>query len=1060
MASAHDYSDRHGPGHGPPPDFIYADNEFIHIMMVVSQFSHLSAHSHYSLLSALPQIDALVDAAANFGMPALALTDRNNLYGAIEFYKSCTKKGIKPLIGVDIDYDLQGATGHVVLIAENLSGYQNLLQLVSRAHLESDAGAPRMTAEHLETVGSGLIALIPDTALGSAAGGVLVETLKRACGAQNVFARLGWNGGRERQLHTAGLASGLSVPLVAADGTYYLKPEDREALDIVRRIQNPGAPVDGNDRAFASPASLEERYREWPQAVKNMESIVERATVELTLGNWIFPKFEIPSNTSYGKELERAARAGLARRGMEETPEVTERIAYELGIINDKGFAPYFLTVSDLLAYARSAKILTTTRGSAAGSLISYLTGITNVNPLEYKLPFERFLNPGRPKAPDIDMDIADDKRDLMVEYVKKKYGPDHVAQIGTFGTMMARAAVRDVARALGYAYGIGDRIAKLIPIGSQGFPMTIERALELEDELRKLYRSDEDAEIIINTARRIEGNARHISVHAAGVVIAPEPLINYTPIQLDPHGGKVITQYDMYSLTDEYGGVGLLKFDFLGLKNLSVLQDAVDRVEARRCEHTDIENVALDDPKTFAMLAKGYTEGVFQLSGGGMTRYLKELKPTTIHDINAMVALYRPGPMEMIPEYIRRKYNPTTIVYPDPRLKDILDLSYGIITYQDDVLMTATTLAGYSWLEADNLRKAMGKKIPAEMEAQKEKFLEGAVSHGKLTRGKAEAIWKLIEPFAAYGFNKAHAASYGKVAYQTAYMKANYPEDFMAALMSADSGDVDRIAVHVAECERLGITVLPPDVNESRESFTVAKDGVIRFGLNSIKNFGDGAARSIIEERNHGGEFTSLGDFASRVPTAINKRAMEALIKAGALDRFGERAAMLNVLDHIAAVQRKDSVHESQGALFAPTSGAPLITLPADVTTLDAKLAWEKELLGIYVSGHPTDRFKETFDKYKGSVRAALEEERNGYPVIVGGVVEISKSILTKKGERMAFITIADKEAHIEGVVFPRIFQESREALQEGKAVLVKGKVSRRNGEPSVIIDKVKALG
>lgn len=991
-------------------------------------------------------------------MPALALTDRNNLYGAIEFYKTCTKNKIKPILGVDLDFFVAGTTGHVVLLAEHFSGYQNLLRLVSRAHLSSPA-EPRVTEKDFEEYGAGLIALIPDTALISPASHALVELLTRTLGKNSVFARLGWNGGRERQLRTAGVAAGLGLPLVASDGTYYLKPEDKEALDIVRRIQNPGAPVDGNDRAFASPATLEERYREFPEAVRNLESVVERCTVTLTLGNWIFPTYALPDGKTYENELKAAALAGIARRGLTESKEILDRIEYELTIINQKGFAPYFLTVSDLLGYARSAKIFTTTRGSAAGSLVSYLTGITNVNPLEYQLPFERFLNPGRPKAPDIDMDISDVKRDLMVEYVKKKYGEDRVAQIGTFGTMMARAAVRDVARALGYSYGIGDRIAKLIPIGSQGFPMTIDRALELEEDLRKLYHSDEDAEMIINTARRIEGNARHISVHAAGVVIAPGPLTDYTPIQLDPHGGKIITQYDMYSLTDEYGGVGLLKFDFLGLKNLSVLQDAVERVDRRLGITVDIENIPMQDPKTFEMLSKGYTEGVFQLSGGGMTRYLKDLKPTSIHDINAMVALYRPGPMESIPEYIRRKYSPQLITYLDPRMKDILDRSYGIITYQDDVLMTAITIAGYSWLEADNLRKAMGKKIPAEMEAQKEKFLAGAQSFGKITKEKAEAIWKLIEPFAAYGFNKAHAASYGKVAYQTAYMKANYPEDYMAALMSADSGDVETIALHVAECERVGITVLPPDVNESYKSFSVPKPGVIRFGLHTIKNFGDGAARSIIDERQANGDYLSLGDFAFRVPSAINKRAMDSLIKAGALDRFGERAAMVEKLDAIATAQHKDVAHESQSALFAIAAKAPNIELSPIVTPLKDKLAWEKELLGIYVSGHPTDQFKDVFDKYKGSVRAAVTEERNGFPMIIGGVVEEVKAIFTKKGERMAFITIADKEAKIECVAFPSVFGEARAALVEGKPVLVKGKVNRRNGEPSLLIDKVKEI-
>jgi DNA polymerase-3 subunit alpha len=593
---------------------------------------------------------------------------------------------------------------------------------------------------------------------------------------------------------------------------------------------------------------------------------------------------------------------------------------------------------------------------------------------------------------------------------------------------------------------------------------MTIEHALEIEEDLRNLYQSDEDAELIINTAKRIEGNARHISVHAAGVVIAPSPVWDYAPIQLDPTGGKTITQYDMYSITDEYGGVGLLKFDFLGLKNLSVLADAVARVGERKGETVDIENIPLNDQKVFTMLSEGGTEGVFQLGGSGMTHYLKDLKPSSIDDINAMVALYRPGPMESIPEYIRRKHEPALVTYPEPRLKEVLDRSYGIITYQDDVLMTAVTLAGYTWLEADNLRKAMGKKIPAEMEAQKEKFIEGCVKKGGITKAKAESIWKLIEPFAAYGFNKGHAASYGKVAYQTAYMKANYPEDYMASLLSADSGDTERIAEHVAECERIGIRVLPPDVNESFASFTVVAPGIIRFGLSSIKNFGVGAAEAIIAERARAGRFASLADFLTRIPpNFVNRRALESLIKAGVFDAFGRRGVLLANIEKLLMYAKDTSAAPSnQDSLFgAAEAAAPheIALDPAPEASHAEMLAWEKELLGIYVSGHPTDQFKNALAQYEHSIRNARQEERNGYPLIVGGVVESVKTILTKKGDRMGFVTIADKEASIETVAFPEVFKSGRDALQEGRCVLLKGKLSKRNGEPSIVIEKVKGL-
>ncbi|MEK7515361.1 MAG: DNA polymerase III subunit alpha, partial [Patescibacteria group bacterium] len=589
----------------------------------------------------------------------------------------------------------------------------------------------------------------------------------------------------------------------------------------------------------------------------------------------------------------------------------------------------YYLIVADLLAFARREGILTTTRGSAAGSLVAYLVGITNVDPLFYKLPFERFLNPERPKAPDIDMDIADNRRDDMIAYTKRKYGEDHVAQIGTFGTMMARAAVRDVARALGHSYNTGDRIAKLIPIGSQGFPMTIDRALELEPDLKTLYDEDDDTREIIDLAKRIEGCVRHVGVHAAGVVVAPTPLIEWAPIQPDPKGtGKLITQYDMYSITDEYGGVGLLKFDFLGIKNLAILADSVARVKETRGIIVDIENVPINDSKTYEMLARGETEGVFQLNGSGMTRWLKELKPTSIHDINAMVALYRPGPMETIPNYIERKHNPKLIHYLDPRMKEYLDFSYGILVYQEDVLLTAIKLGGYSWLEADALRKAMGKKIPKVMQAEKEKLTKGFMEYGKLSKQLAEKLWELIEPFAAYGFNKAHAASYGKVAYQTAYMKANYPVEYLAALLTADSGDTGKIAIFVAEAKRMKVKVLPPDINESGTDFTVVGEqkNAIRFGLSSIKNFGDGISEAIIFERKEHGHFKSLSDFLSRVGSKnLNRKSLESLIKCGALDSLNaSRGTLIDNIEKLLSYHREATASAPQDSLFGATMAPP----------------------------------------------------------------------------------------------------------------------------------------
>jgi DNA polymerase-3 subunit alpha len=1022
-----------------------------------STFSHLSAHSHYSLLDGIPQIEPLVNAAMFYGMPALALTDRNNMYGAIEFYKACTKAGIKPILGVDIDFSIGGKEGRIIFLAENNEGYHHLLKLVSHAHLHADPN-PQVKEAHLEKYGHGLIALVREETLAGSGTGAFVEFLKKNLGKENVYARLGWAAGREGQIRTTALAKALDLPLAAADDTYYLKPEDKEARNVVRRIWSPGIAAEAGDYAFCSTESANERYRDFPEALENTAKIAERAAVTLSLGSWVFPKFPLPKGVTYESELISAVEKGLKMRGMEKTEEIKERIEYELSIINAKGFAPYFLTVADLLAYARGHGILTTTRGSAAGSLVSYLTGITNVDPILYRLPFERFLNPERPSAPDIDMDFADSRRDEMIQYAKERYGEECVAQIGTFGTMMARAAVRDVARALGYPYGVGDRIAKLIPIGSQGFPMTITRALEIEEDLKKLYQSDEDAEIIINTAKEIEGNARHISIHAAGIVIAPSAVSDFVPVQRDPSGASIITQYDMHEVED----AGLLKFDFLGLKNLSILGDSVERVLARKGVVVDIENIPLDNKKTFEMLARGETEGVFQLGGSGMTHYLKDLKPTSIHDINAMVALYRPGPMESIPAYIARKHNPALITFLDPRMKGILERSYGIITYQDDVLLIAIEIAGYSWLEADQLRKAMGKKIPIEMEAQKEKFIAGCVSYGKTSKPKAEAIWKLIEPFAAYGFNKGHAASYGKVAYQTAYMKANHAEDYMASLLSADSGDVDRISEHVAECERIGIRVLPPDINESYESFTVIAAGMIRFGLSTIKNFGEGAAKAIIEERGKAGKFTSIGDVLSRIPgSIINRRALESLIKCGVFDAFETRGTLLANIDKLLLFAKDaGAAPEGQDSLFGAAVRTTKIFLdPAPPLSPMETLNAEKELLGIYVSGHPIEQFREFTQKYPHSIQNARSEKRNGYPLVALGVIESVKTILTKKGDRMGFITIGDKDASIETVAFPEVFRAGREALLEGKCVFLEGKLSKRNGEPSILIERVEEL-
>jgi DNA polymerase-3 subunit alpha len=1076
----------------------------------MSRFIHLHAHSHYSFLEALPKVEELVAAAKKGGMEAVGLTDAGNMHGAIEFYKAAEDAGIKPILGVDTyvaprsrfekDRTLDAKRSRIVLLAENMEGYKNLLAIVTKSYVEGFFEKPRVDKELLREHSKGIIAIIPSFAgevpLMLAAGdtngaaaalaeykSIFAKGTKEDSrgGDDNLFLEITHHpsieGHEAKMEKLIELSKTSGVPLVAQHDVYYLKPSDRDACEVMRRIQH-GARGrnEQEDFSFISEKEAIKLFKSTPEAIDVSRAIADRCNISFELGKWIFPNVPTKDGMTHAEELREKTFRGITARGLTESPEVVERIEYELNIINTKGFAPYFLAISDLLTFAKSAGILTTTRGSAAGSLVGYLTGISNVDPLFYKLPFERFLNPERPKAPDIDMDIADNRRDEMIAYAKRKYGDDHVAQIGTFGTLAARAAVRDVSRALGHSYSVGDRIAKLIPIGSQGFPMTLDHALKIEKDLKSLYDEDDDAKEVIDLAKQIEGCVRHVGVHAAGVVIAPTPLVEWTALQPDPKSTdesntKLITQYDMYSISDEYGGVGLLKFDFLGIKNLSILSDAVDRVRESLGIFVDIETVPIDDPKTFAMLARGETEGLFQLSGSGMTRYLKELQPSTIHDINAMVALYRPGPMESIPQYIELKSNGKAVKFIDERMREYLDASYGLIVYQDDVLLTSIKLAGYSWLEADSLRKAMGKKIPAVMQAEKKKLMKGFEEFGKLSEKNAEKIWQLIEPFAAYGFGKAHAASYGKVAYQTAYMKANYPVQYMAAVLTADAGDTEAISTFVNECKRMHIPVLPPDINESGSDFTVAgeRKDTIRFGLTTIKNFGEGISEAIIRERTANGPFVSLSDFLCRVESRnLNKKGLEALIKCGALDRFAEelggRAVLMTNIETMLAFHRDATTSAPQDSLFGAMA-KPSLVLPAipegetHHTSLKDKLAWEKELLGIYVSGHPLDAHADKVAKAATTIADILVDPKPGKDLILPVLVAEVRPVLTKSGDKMAFVRFEDKTESIEAVIFPKLYKEHPMLVTAGTCLLIKGKVSTRNGEVSFAVDNLKSL-
>ena len=1049
------------------------------------KFTHLHVHSHYSLLDGLPKIDELLDYVQKLGMDSVALTDHGNIYGAVEFYKKAKEKGLKPILGAEMYMAFERMTQerpniddkryHLVLLVKNERGYKNLVKLITKAHLEGFYYKPRIDEELLTKHSEGLIGLsaclqgkIPQLILAKK----MKEATDLALKYQEIFGKDNFyleiqhhpNIPEQNKVNEAliSISKKTGIPLVATCDSHYLKSEDAEVQDILMLINTGADPNDPerltmkqDDFSLRKPEEMMEFFKEIPEVIENTQKIVESCNFQFKLGEIKLPEFKTPNGKSADEYLKELCWQGLKKRyGENIKKEILDRLNYELEVIKQTGFASYFLIVQDFVNWAKENRIVVGPgRGSVAGSLVAYLLNITNVDPLKYDLLFERFLNPERISLPDIDLDFTDRRRDEVIEYVAQKYGQNKVAQIITFGTMQARAVVRDVGRALGYSYSYCDQIAKMIPFG-----LTLDQTLARVEEFRQAYLTDQKAQKLIDFAKKLEGCARHASTHACGVVISKEPLENIVPLQHPTQNDKaIVTQYEMRSIED----LGLLKMDFLGLKNLTIIEDTLARIYKVQGKSINIEEIPLDDKETFRLLQKGETVSVFQLESEGMRRYLKELKPTNFEDIIAMLALYRPGPMQFIPDYIAGKHKKKRIEYLHPKLKPILESTYGIPLYQEQIMKIAQELAGFSLSEADVLRKAIGKKIKKLLMDQKEKFIEGCKKNG-IEEVVSQKIWHWFEPFARYSFNKSHSACYALIAYQTAYLKAHYPLEFMASCLTSEKADVERIGFLISECKRMGIEVLPPDINESLKNFTVVPPNKIRFGLLAIKNVGSNIVEAIVKERKNGGPFRSIFDFVNRVNSKdLNKKSLESLIKAGCFDRLAERNQLLVNLEKLLEMARETQKAKLNGqkSLFDGFSQAVSFQLaPATPATKIEKLNWEKELLGLFVSSHPLEDFKKVLEK-KVLPLNRITQDLTGKMVKIGGVISSIKKIITRNGKPMLFTQVEDEQNKIEVVVFPGIIERNPKIFQENKIVMIKGRVDNKDGVPKIICQEAEEI-
>jgi DNA polymerase-3 subunit alpha len=1057
----------------------------------MADFVHLHNHSHYSLLDGACRIEDLVAAAKSHGMAALALTDHGNMFGAIEFYKACQKEGIKPIVGVEAyvaprsrkqksvaGSSVSDTSYHLVLLAKNVRGYQNLMQLVSIGYLEGFYYRPRLDRQALLENHEGLIALSA-CLKGEVAYKLLNESYEAARDTARAYREM-FGDDYYLEIHNHGipeedrardgilaLSKELSIPVVATNDTHYLKREHYNPHDVLLCLQT-GKDIDSPQRLryttdeifFKSPDEMRQTFADFPDALSMTSDIAAKCDLHLDLNTFYLPKFEIPADhagQSLDEYLAALAKEGMHRRYKTVSPEIEQRLQHELSVIQQTGYAGYFLIVQDFIAFAHSKGIpVGPGRGSAAGSLVSYCIGITNIDPLKYDLIFERFLNPERVTMPDIDIDFCYERRGEIIDYVRQKYGEQNVTQIITFGTMAARAVIRDVGRVLKIGYGDVDRIAKLIPAT---LGISLDEALNNVSELRALVEQSKVHNQLFEYAKVLEGLARHASTHAAGVVITPEELTKYTPLYKS-NTGDVITQYDMKSLET----VGVLKMDFLGLRTLTVMEKTIKMLKAKGIT-LDLDNLPENDPKTLQIFAEGETTAIFQFESTGMREYLKKLKPQSIDDLIAMNALYRPGPMEMIDDFIQRKHGVKKIEYLHPLLEPILKETYGVIVYQEQVMRIASEMAGFTLGGADLLRRAMGKKNAELMAKQRQKFIEGAKAKG-VPENVATQVFALMDKFAGYGFNKSHAAGYSVVAYQTAFLKAHHPAEFMAATLGSEMSSSDRIVLLLDECRRMGLAILPPDINQSRADFFV-EGGAIRFGLGAVKNVGAGAIESMVKARASRGPFKSIFDFCARVDLRLaNKKVIESLIMAGAMDGLGgHRHQLLNALDDATAHAQKTAAQQRsrQASIFeqAPEAAAiepPLPNVPAWPTP--QILENEKATLGFYLSGHPLQSYAQELKAFSTMPLQDAATAGDGTAVMLCGRLSNVKPYNDRRGGEMAFVTLEDYSASVEGLVFADAFAANRELLKVDKIVVLLGRLSCREEElAKIIVERVLSL-